>query len=127
MSRTGLSLENVRVLVLEDDYFLATDLEDALAAKGGIVLGPFPDMAGAARALATERPDCALVDINLGNGISFDLPRELARRSIPFAFVTGYDRAVIPDEFADMRRMEKPAAAGKVIELVEGLLAAEPV
>lgn len=126
MSSGGHRLQNVRVLVLEDDYFLATDMQDALTAKGIIVLGPFRDGAGATRALATERPDCALVDINLGDGISFDLPRELMRRSIPFAFVTGYDRTVIPEEFADRRRLEKPVAARKVIELVEDLLASEP-
>ena len=89
-------LEGVSVLILEDDYYLATDLQDTLEDAGARVLGPFACVATATDALAADRPDCALLDLNLGNGISLDLPRLLARQAIPFAFVTGYDRAAIP-------------------------------
>ncbi len=116
-------LKNARVLVLEDDYYLATDLQNALEAAGAVVIGPFADTLDADRALAAGRPDCALVDLNLGRGISFELPRTLARLAVPFALVTGYDRAAIPNEFAAIVRVEKPIGVRNVIELVERLLA----
>jgi DNA-binding response OmpR family regulator len=125
MSNKTTSLDHARVLVLEDDYYLATDLQDALEAAGAQVIRPFAETADAADALSTNRPDCALVDLNLGKGISFELPQELARQSMPFAFVTGYDRTAIPDEFAEHIRIEKPAATGKVTEIVARLLRAQ--
>jgi DNA-binding NtrC family response regulator len=118
-------LQNARVLVLEDDYYLATDLQAALEAAGANVIGPFANTADAAAALASDRPDCALVDLNLGRGINFELPQQLARRSVPFAFVTGYDRAAIPEEFASTIRVEKPIALQKVAQVTETLLSAQ--
>lgn len=119
MNVANTNLAGTCVLILEDDYYLAMDLQDALQAAGATVMGPFACPSAAADALVERLPDCALLDLNLGNGMSFDLPRELARRSIPFAFVTGYDRAAIPAEFATVERAEKPVAIGKAVELVD--------
>jgi DNA-binding response OmpR family regulator len=115
-------LHNSKVLVLEDDYYLATDLQKALEAAGAQVIGPFPDAESATRALAELRPDCALLDVNLGKGPSFELPRALTDAAVPFAFVTGYDRETIPAEFAHVVRLEKPLAPGKVVEAITHLL-----
>lgn len=115
-------LQNTRVLVLEDDYYLAMDMEDDLTAAGATVIGPFSDPDFAVQAIVSERPDCALVDLNLGGGISLELPRALARCSVPFAFVTGYDQTDIPQEFARVERAEKPIATNKAVELVIRLL-----
>ncbi|NJC34281.1 DNA-binding NtrC family response regulator [Sphingomonas jejuensis] len=116
-------VEGARVLILEDHYYLATDLQAALQAAGAQVVGPFGDIGEASRALASDPPDCALVDLNLGAGISFDLPQRLRQHHVPFAFVTGYDRAAIPDEFAGFTQLEKPVAAQKVADVVQSLLA----
>lgn len=115
-------LDGACVLILEDDYYLAMDLQDALQDAGATVLGPLACPATAATGLAAQRPDCALLDLNLGNGMSFDLPCELARQAIPFAFVTGYDRGAIPAAFERYPRAEKPIALGKAVELVGRML-----
>lgn len=112
MSKESDLLDQARVLILEDDYYLATDLQDALKAAGATVIGPFPDTADAARAITDDHPDCALVNLNLGRGISLELPRELARRTIPFAFVTGYNHAAIPEDFSGMARVENTTSHG---------------
>lgn len=121
MSGLAQPLDRAHVLVLEDDFYLAGDLQEALEAAGATVFGPFPDHASACRALAGSRPDCAFVDLNLGGGPSFELPRELARQAIPFAFVTGYDR-LIPEEFAAVERFEKPADAHRLVDVAGRLL-----
>jgi DNA-binding response OmpR family regulator len=118
-------LRDVRVLVLEDDYYLATDLQVALEAAGAHVIGPFADAVDASQALAADQPDCALVDLNLGRGISFELPHQLAQRSVPFAFVTGYDRDAIPEEFTETIRVEKPIAPHKVAEIAGRLVSVQ--
>lgn len=119
MTKKAKTLTGVCVLILEDDYYLAMDLHDTLHMAGAAVLGPFASADAAIDALASDRPTCALLDLNLRQGMSLDLPRELERRSIPFAFVTGYDRAAIPAEFNRYARAEKPIAVGKAVELVE--------
>lgn len=119
---TGPDLAGATVLVLEDDYYLASDLEEALAAAGATVVGPFADEASARRALDEALPGCAIVDVNLGQGPSFALPRALAARAVPFAFVTGYDRAVIPSEFAGAERMEKPVSQPDVVRAAARML-----
>lgn len=116
-------LRGARILVVEDDYYLATDLQQALGAQGAVVLGPFNDVAQATSAVATDPPVIALVDVNLGHGPSFDLPRHLIGEKIPFAFVTGYDQGALPSEFRDQPRIEKPASARAIVAMAEQLLA----
>lgn len=56
-----------------------------------------PDLAS----LLAEGPiDAALIDINLGHSHTFDFARELQARAIPFAFLTGYDAGMLPDDLA---------------------------
>ncbi|WP_298965634.1 hypothetical protein [uncultured Methylobacterium sp.] len=109
----GLSGE--RILVVEDDYYLATDTARAVRRAGGTVLGPCRDEAAARAALAGATPTGAVLDINLGTGPSFALAREVRRRGIPVIFITGYDDAVIPDEFAAAARLQKPVDLAEVV------------
>ena len=124
---TGHSLAGMRVLVVEDEYYLANDLQTMLEGAGAIVVGPFATETAAQRALdgiaADGAPRCALVDINLGHGVSFAPPRVLRQRGIPFAFVTGYDAGAIPPDFAAVERCEKPVAVRLVAALAARLVA----
>lgn len=115
-------LAGARVLVLEDDYYLASDLQDAIEKAGATVIGPCPDVRDALRLIAQDRPDCAILDVNLGQGPSFDLPRELSRQGVPFAFVTGYDAGVFPREFAGAERIEKPVSSRKIASVAARLI-----
>jgi DNA-binding NtrC family response regulator len=108
MTGSDTSLRGIRVLILEDDYYSAADLQTVLERSGAKVVGPFCDAAEAAQAIEREQPDCAFVDVNLGDGPSFELPRALTRQKVPFAFVTGYNGDVIPAEFEAAERLEKP-------------------
>ena len=107
-----------RILVVEDLYYLAMDVKAALANVGAEVVGPFPNSRAAARSLKEAAPDCAVLDVNLGEGASFDLARSLRGMGVPFLFFTGYDPGAIPAEFADVRRLEKPVATERLLEAV---------
>lgn len=115
-------LATMSILVLEDDYYLAMDLQQSLEAAGATVIGPFGDEVQAASALTDLKPGCAFVDVNLGAGPSFELPRRLREAEVPFVFVTGYDADMIPQEFAEVPRLEKPVRARKIVEAAVGLL-----
>lgn len=71
--------ENAKVLIVEDEFLVALQLEDILLDSGYAVLGTVPDTAS----LATlgEAPDVALVDLNLRDGLTGPaIARDLACR-----------------------------------------------
>lgn len=109
------SLEGRCVLVVEDEFYLAKDVHQTLKSAGARVLGPFPGRDEAVEAMELHRPDCAILDLNLGGGASFELADRLHAKRIPFLFFTGYDQEVIPPRFADVRRLEKPVDTTRLV------------
>lgn len=115
---SGSPLKGVRVLVVEDEYFLADDLSSALAGYGANVLGPVGDVASAMAVLQHEGCDCAILDIDLRGRQAFDVALAAQSKGIPTAFVTGYDESVLPASLADVERFEKPVDLARVIGFV---------
>lgn len=112
-------LHGLRVLVVEDDYFIALELCSALRAAGADVIGPARDLETGLAALREERIDCGVLDINLRGRLAFELAIELRARGIPAIFATGYDASMIPDELADAVRLEKPVDLAALCRAVE--------
>jgi CheY-like chemotaxis protein len=110
-----------RVLVVEDDFYLATDAARALRGAGAEVMGPCATEDDARAELAEQQPDAAVVDVNLGPGPSFKLAETLKNSGIPFVFVTGYDAEAIPAEFGGVERLEKPFQLRQIVGAVAKL------
>lgn len=104
--KTGIS--GKRVLVVEDEFFLADDLAQALEQVGAEVVGPASEQQDALELLSRESVDLAVVDINLQGKAGFLIADVLASRGIPFVFATGYDAGMIPERHAGVPRWEKP-------------------
>ena len=117
-------LEGKRILVVEDDYYLATDEKALLERAGASVVGPFGSSSRERDLEAAGSIDGAVLDINLGEGPSFALADALEQRRVPFLFLTGYDSASIPPSLAGVERIEKPAEIGRVVEAVGRLAGA---
>jgi ActR/RegA family two-component response regulator len=116
--RQDALLDDLWVLILEDDYFFADDARRALDAAGARVQGPFREPVGALAAADARKPDCAVLDINIGPGPDFTLARALRARGVPFVIVTGYDADVIPNELADAPYLCKPTSKHAVVNAV---------
>jgi CheY-like chemotaxis protein len=116
--RGEADLSGHRILVVEDDYYLATDTTRALRGAGAEVAGPCPTEQAARDELRDARPTAAVVDINLGGGPSFGLARTLHEEGIPFVFLTGYDEEAIPAEFAGVPRLQKPIELRRIVTAV---------
>ena len=115
-------LSGKTILVVEDDYYVASDTAAALRGAGAIVLGPSPTAEDAAHLLEHETPTSVVLDLNLGGGgPKFDIAHRLLERGIPFIFLTGYDPDVIPDDLANIKRLQKPIALREVVEAVSRL------
>lgn len=121
---SGPDLVGRRVLVVEDDFYLATDAARALESAGAEVMGPCATEEDARAEMDEQRPDAVVVDINLGSGPSFKLAETLKDCGIPFVFTTGYDAEVIPAEFAGVERLEKPFPLRQIVGAVAKLTTA---
>lgn len=117
-------LSGFRILVVEDEYYLATDTARALQGAGAQVIGPCPSEEMARAEMRAQLPDAAVLDVNLGAGPSLKLAETLKDERIPFVFVTGYDPKMIPEEFSDIERLAKPVQLRHVVGAVAKLLAA---
>jgi CheY-like chemotaxis protein len=80
------------VLVVEDEFLIALDLELLLRRHGWRVLGPAATVAAALRLLAGTIPDVALLDVNLGGELVTPVAEELRARGVPFVLASAYDR-----------------------------------
>jgi DNA-binding response OmpR family regulator len=115
-------LAGQRILVLEDDYYLASHAASALRAAGADVIGPFPREAAAIEAVRHGGLTSAVVDINLGPGPSFETAHALREADVPFIFLTGYDQGAIPDEFGGVPRLEKPVEPRQLVRALDRLI-----
>ena len=105
-----------RVLVVEDEYFLADELARVFADAGAEILGPVATVKGALDLLVgSARPNAAVLDVNLGGESVYPVADALIGLGVPFLFTTGYDQATIPSRYASARRLEKPMNAATVL------------
>ncbi len=112
---TDKTLSGCRIIIVEDDYYQAHDSKQMLEEAGAAVIlvsSVVPDLAE----LQSEgRIDAALIDINLGQGLTLDFARLLREKAIPFVFLTGYDAGMLPEDLADIPCISKPADGARVL------------
>jgi CheY-like chemotaxis protein len=119
------ALANRRVLVAEDEYFIARDICRALHALGAEVVGPVPSRDEVQAILATgERLDAAILDINLNGEMVFPVMEALAAQEIPVVFATGYDHITVPAPYQDIPRWQKPFAPQALAQALPDLVRA---
>ena len=115
-------LRGRHILVVEDEFILALDLEQLFDAEGCRVLGPAATVPDALRILATEpRADAAVLDINLGGTRSVPVAEALAEQGVPFIAATAYPELPEP-VFDGVPVLAKPYAPRQVREAVIKLL-----
>lgn len=118
---TNRPLSGYRIIILEDDYYQAEDSRLTLERAGATVIAVTATAPDLGKLLADGRIDAALIDINLGRTVSFDFARELGARAIPFAFLTGYDAGMLPEDLAARPCLSKPADAARIITILTSL------
>lgn len=80
----------MKVLIVEDEAFLAMSLKFLLTVEQHEVVGIADDLESALALAEESRPDIALVDVQLARGTNgFDVAAELRKRNIPTLLATG--------------------------------------
>lgn len=118
-------LRNHRILVVEDELLIATDLELALQAAQAIVLGPVAKVQDGLE-LMTDEPEisAAILDVKVAREMVFPVAEALLERSVPFLFATGEPSGTIPPRFAGVEVCRKPADPADLVRRVVSLLVA---
>jgi PleD family two-component response regulator len=76
-------LNGKTILLVEDEFLLALQLEELLQSRGGIVRGPYRGLDEAMQAAQREAFDFAILDINLGGTMVYPLADQLLARGTP--------------------------------------------
>ena len=119
----GRPLENRRILVVEDEFFMADELRQKLEAVGALVIGPAPSVECALALMKNEITiDAALLDVNLSGNMSYPVAEALIVRSVPFIFTSGYDDSVLAEHYALMPRCQKPTEFSSIVSELVTLL-----
>ncbi len=98
------------ILVVEDNLLVGELIRLAVEDAHFNVVGPIGTLDTGIRVASETKLDGALLDIKLGGTQSFPLARLLQSKSVPFIFVSGYDRSVLPDDIRDARLVAKPVS-----------------
>lgn len=86
------STSTCHILIVEDEYIIANDLELILHEAGYPVLGVADSVAEALTLINQQRPDMVLLDIYLkGKETGIDLAKQLEKTAIPFIYISAND------------------------------------
>lgn len=112
---TASFLRGKSILLVEDEFLLALQLEELLQSHGGIVHGPYRRLDDAMNAAQRGNFDFAILDINLSGTMVYPLADQLLARGVPFLFLTGYSQANLPEQFHGVTRLNKPCDPAQLI------------
>ena len=104
-----VQLKGKIVLLVEDSLIIALDAEDILTRMGAAKVISDGTVIGAISAIDSDKPDFAILDINLGDHNSFAIADRLDSLGIPFLFATGYgEQAKLPERHRARLVIQKP-------------------
>ena len=111
------------ILIVEDDPFIAMDLQDTFEDAGYNVLGPVASVDPGLKIIREIKPDVAMLDYNLGRETSIPLAKKLDEIDIPYIFLSGQVDRVVTAQYQSARKvMTKPFNAAHLISCVDELV-----
>lgn len=115
-------LQGLRILIVEDNPYIAIALEDMLSEQELVIAGVAGALDDALLLAASTSLDIALLDVNIGDRRIDPVAEALIARGIPFVFTTGYGRAGLPEAFLDRPVVEKPFSTEEILQSLQNAL-----
>lgn len=119
----ALPLAGCRILILEDEFLIAMDVEQLCRDHGAEDAVLIRDLDAIEAEIAGRRFDVAVIDAMLDGRSTLDFARQLQERNVPFVFATGYDDAA--ERFADFPGIPvvgKPYGGQELIEAIASVV-----
>lgn len=104
-----------KILIVEDDPFIAMDLAEQLEEQGFKIIGPHPNVSAAMNAIEIVGCDIAVLDVNLGSETSEPIAEKLKAIGIPFVVVSGYKSGQRSEVYADAPAFNKPVSMDSLL------------
>jgi DNA-binding response OmpR family regulator len=114
-------LNGKRIVVVEDDFVLATDICRTLRDLGATVLGPAPTPFYAMHLIGRKKIDAAVLDVRLHGTTVFEVADMLQDQGVPIIFATATDRQSMPGRFQGSPLLEKPFDRKKLISEIQAM------
>lgn len=121
-ARPGTLAAISTLLVVEDDAFIAMDVEGLLTESGYNVLGPFASVTDTLDLLKVHLPDAALLDVRLIDGSAEPIAMALCNASVPFAVMSAAEGKQLGDVLASAPQLAKPFSSDELRDAVQRLL-----
>lgn len=116
------SLNGFRILLLEDEFLIAMDVEQICRDNGALdvaIVGNLDEIdASAARSF-----DAAIVDVMLGGVSTLEFAEELLAAEIPFVFASGYtSNDELSAKFPAVELIAKPYSGDDLVDALKRAL-----
>jgi two-component system, LytTR family, response regulator len=99
----------IRILIVEDDPIVAKDISLIVTGMGHFLIGNVGSISEARILISGTKPDLILLDIELKDGIAFDLLSELSSEKFHIIFITAHNHyAVKAIKFGAFDYLMKP-------------------
>jgi CheY-like chemotaxis protein len=119
-------LAGKRILVVEDEYMLASELAQFLEQQGAAVAGPAGTVKGALALVEKEPLDGAVLDVNLRNEKVYPVADALIARDVPIVFATGYEELLMARPYIGLPRCQKPIDKAALARALACAIAKQP-
>ncbi|MCQ4633975.1 hypothetical protein GB927_028345 [Shinella sp. CPCC 100929] len=122
-SDDGRNRPPARILVVEDEIFIAMEIERALTTDGFEVLGPVGSIEDALELLHRDQPDAAVLDVTLRDGKVTPVAVLLRSQGVPFVLASAEGRELTETGFFQgVTNLGKPTNMRLMIGEIQRLL-----
>ena len=113
------------VMIVEDDFLIAMDLQLLLEARGWRVMGPAATVGAALLLLDDELPSVALLDLDLRDELVTPVAVALKAQGVPFAIASAYGQPekLAGDVLSGVVNVGKPTSERVLLTALETLTA----
>jgi CheY-like chemotaxis protein len=101
--------------VVEDEFLVALDVAATLRNAGCEVVEICTSEEAAERTIAHQALDAAVLDVSLRGKMAFAIADRLVEADVPFIWVSGYSREVLPEQHRQRPLVGKPFQSGTLV------------
>ncbi len=113
-----------RILVVEDEFLIRMLLEEMLTDLGYELAGVAGRVDEASELAKKAEFDLAILDVNLDGQDVYPVADIVAKRGLPFMFVTGYGGRGLPEAYRSRPTLQKPFQLDELKKMLGQLISA---